>query len=328
MPDLRAPATAPVACTVVSIDAVRSRSYPPAADLADCVIDYGIHDSGPPNSQRRMNRYLPGPANICMLFDAGPLHGNIRNRHVSWQNDTILFGPTSTRIEVESNGGRMVGLGLTPVGWTRLIGAPAHRYANRMVPLGEVIGATASDRLRAAVRMASCDAEIVMALDNMIRPMVAVPFGDEPLVQALHRLLLDPDVCDVATILARLDLTADALRRLATRHFGFPPKLLIRRTRFVRALMLMAETEGLAVDFASRAPGYHDRSHFLRDARLFLGVTGRQFLREITPLMDAMRATRRARFGTPLQGLIAPGRDNLVATPSSHRPAMSRPRGA
>ena len=67
------------------------------------------------------------------------------------------------------------------------------------------------------------------------------------------------------------------LLRLSHRCLGYGPKLLIRRTRFLRVLatMLLADTNP---DHSAVPPGYHDVPHFLRDARDFLGMTAREFL--------------------------------------------------
>ena len=155
------------------------------------------------------------------------------------------------------------------------------------------------------------DSAIVAVLNDFVAGALRPSSPDEEVIARLIEALLDPALDDVALLAERIGERPDALRRVANRYFGFPVKLLLRRNRFVRALMAMDRSDVPAIDFPAVAPGYHDRSHFIRDAQLFLGMTGRQFLRDITPLMEAMRRGRRARFGQPLQGLIAPGRDNV-----------------
>lgn len=302
---------------LLTSDGVVTRFYAPAPDLAPFVIDYTIHDSGPAYSQERINHYLPGPANVCLTFDAGPIRARIRNFRREWTSDSMVFGPTSIGMEIASNGGRLIGFGLTPLGWSRLFRRSAKAMANRIEPWrpgGDEAGVI---RLRRALAAADDDAAIAATLDDFLREHIGVPTTDDALIAVLTTALLDPAIEDVAQVAARVGASADAIRRVANRYFGFPVKLLLRRNRFVRALMAMDRTNISPADFAAIAPGYHDRSHFIRDAQLFLGMTGRQFLRDITPLMEAMRRGRRARFGQPLQGLIAPGRDNLIVPAAS-----------
>lgn len=301
-----------VAPGVAISDGVVTRSHPPAPDLARYFFDYVIHDSGPANARVLRNRYLPGPANICLTFDAGPLNARIRNFTAQWDNASMVVGPTSHMFEVESNGGRLIGAGVTPAGWARLFGVAADRLANRIVPLGELIGAERDAALRDALSMAPDDRAIVAVMDAHLRMALAPAGEDEPAILALQATLLDAQDDDVAMLGEHLGLTPDKLRRVACRYFGFNPKLLLRRHRLVRALMALSERPRGATDGVMTDLGYHDRSHFIRDAKLFLGVTGRQFLRDITPLMDNLRRSRAARYGQPLQGLLRPGADNVT----------------
>ncbi|UVO52027.1 helix-turn-helix domain-containing protein [Sphingomonas sp. SUN019] len=299
---------------------VRARFHTPARDLAQFVIDYAIYDSGPAGSFPRSNIYAPGPANIALTFNAGPVRARIRHWRHEWTDGSVLFGPTSHPIHVESNGGRLIGFGLTPLGWSRLIPHSADKLANRVTPLSGVIGAFAERRLHTTLAAADDDAAIVATLDMSLRRWLLPPGEDEAVIRALSDALLDPAVGDVARIVDRLDISPRQVRRVASRYFGFAPKLLLRRIRFMRALMAMAETDPATIDFGSVAPGYHDKSHFIRDAQLFLDMTGRRFLRDITPLMETMRQGRRARFGQPLQGLMMPGRDNIGPQLDDSRP--------
>ena len=67
------------------------------------------------------------------------------------------------------------------------------------------------------------------------------------------------------------------------------------RARFMRILkerMLAGETGSLETP-----KGYHDASHFLRDANLFLGMTPRRFLAMDMPYLYAALRARRLVFG-------------------------------
>ena len=97
------------------------------------------------------------------------------------------------------------------------------------------------------------------------------------------------------------------LLRLTKRYFGFPPKVLMRRARFLRALtaMLLSPRE----EAAAVPRGYHDASHFIRDGHHFLGTTPRRFAANEMPYL---RAALRAR------ALVT-----AAPTPSLDRAAMS-----
>lgn len=292
---------------VVTDDGIAVRYRAPAPDLAALITDYGFYDSGAAGGVRRDNDYLPGLANVCLTFDAGPVRARIRNRRLEWTNAAVLFGPSSGAMRVESNGGRLVGFGITPLGWARLFAAPARDLADRIVPLDTVLPPDRVASLYAALSAAADEDAAARALDGAIRGMLAPTPCDAATIVALQAAVQDPALTECAEVAARLGLPAPQVRRLAHRHFGFGTKLLLRRARFLRAAVaLMAGT-----DARTATADYFDQSHFIRDAQQFVGRTARQFAGTQTPLMAAMQRGRAARFGKPLQSQIEPGRDNL-----------------
>lgn len=291
---------------VVTRDGVAMTFRPPAPALAELVIDYAFYDSGPAGSQRRVNEYLPGPANISMTFDAGHLSASVRHHRLAWTNDAVVFGPTSHAFRVESHGGRLVGIGLTALGWSRLFGKNADAAANRILPLAALWDEARAYRLHAAVAAAGTDEDAVAAtLDAHLAAALLPETRDTSAIRGLTAIVQEAEVEECAEAAARLGLGETQLRRIAKHYFGFGPKLLLRRHRFMRA---MADLRGGG---GGGFTTYYDQSHFIRDAHLFLGRTARQFGLALTPMMEGMLAGRTASFGAPAQGLIAAGRDNV-----------------
>ena len=297
---------------VVTSDGVVMRFRAPAPALAELVIDYGFYDSGPAGSRLRLNEYMPGPANLTMTFDAGAVRATIRSHRLEWTNDAVVFGPTSHAFRAESNGGRLVGVGLTALGWARLFGKHADAVANRVVPLRRLWDEDRADRLYAAVARARRDEDAAVAtLDRHLAAALLPPGRDVPAIRALTAIVQDPAVEECAEAAARAGLQETQLRRVAKHYFGFGPKLLLRRHRFMRAVAAMTPRASGGAPDPSVFTRYYDQSHFIRDAQLFLGRTARQFGHHMTPMMAGMLAGRTARFGAPAQGLILAGRDNV-----------------
>lgn len=302
----------------VTSDGIVVRYRTPAPDLTPYVIDYGFYDSGPSGVLVRTNDYLPGPANVCITFDAGPLRAQIRNRTFSWGNTAMVFGPSSQLMRVHSDGGRMIGFGITPLGWARLFGKHARRVANQIVPLASLWGEVRVTTLYAALERA-VDADAAAAvLDDALRFALLPATRDAPVIAALSAAVHDPATHDCLSMADELGIPMPQLRRVAQHYFGFGPKLLLRRTRFVRAALTLMRTEFVADDEPLPFSPYYDQSHFIRDAQQFLGKTARQFSATLTPLMVGMLEGRHARFGTPLQALIA-SPDTDAPSPA-HRP--------
>jgi AraC-like DNA-binding protein len=214
-----------------------------------------------------------------------------------------LFGPTSTAGIVRGEAGSVLGVGLLPLGWARFIAAPASQMADKVAPLATVLGERA-DEILAALRQAPDDAARVAILDALFGELDAAGPALEPVLLKAHERLLDPAVDTVAALAAALDLSPRHLTRLSLRMFGFPPKLLIRRQRFLRTLHALREHPDAALgDLID--DGYFDQSHFVREFHLFMGMAPSAYFALPHLLLGPAARERMAALGTSYQGLHA-----------------------
>jgi AraC-like DNA-binding protein len=185
--------------------------------------------------------------------------------------------------------------------WARLIGIPAHRYADRIAPLGEAFGA-AAEALFAALQAAPDDTALCALLnDFFLRRLEASEPPPRLLVEA-HALLLDPEITTAQQFADRLGLSSRQMARLSLDMFGFPPKLLLRRQRFLRTLArLRANPDEPWLRLLDEA--YYDQSHFVRDFRHFMGRSPTQYFSGTRALLDPAAPLRQQAIGEPLQGL-------------------------
>ena len=140
-----------------------------------------------------------------------------------------------------------------------------------------------------------------------MRNRVVRPFlHGRPAIRALNDALVDPELASVADLTQRLGMNVRSLERLSNRAFGFPPKLLLRRQRFLRSLarfMLDPSLKWLsAIDYH-----YHDQSHFVRDFRRFMGMSPSAYAKLEKPLLVAAARARMEAAGAAVQGLHQPG---------------------
>jgi AraC-like DNA-binding protein len=214
-----------------------------------------------------------------------------------------LFGPTSAAGVVRGEGGMVLGVGLLPLGWARFIAAPASQMANKVEPLATVLGDRAEETLT-ALRQAPDDAACVAILDALFGALDAAGPPLEPVLLKAHERLLDPAVDTVAALASALALSPRHLTRLSLRMFGFPPKLLIRRQRFLRTLHALREHPNAALgDLID--DGYFDQSHFTRDFHLFMGMSPSRYFALPHLLLGPAARERMAALGTSYQGLHA-----------------------
>lgn len=225
----------------------------------------------------------------------------------------ILAGPTSRATRFRLAEGRAWGVGLLPAGWAALFGAQAGDYADRIVDAGA--DPAFASLLPLAAELAATEgghaAELAVVERHIARLLEgAVP---DPAIARLTAALLDPDLATVAELAGRMGMTVRSLERLARRAFGFPPKLLMRRQRFLRSLaqyMLDPSLKWLtALDWQ-----YHDQSHFVRDFRRFMGMSPSAYARLDKPLLTAAVRARMQAVGQAVQGLHRPVGERSAAS--------------
>lgn len=274
----------------------------PGVELIDHITGYHVYGASGAAAMNQIDWFLPGTANIRVTLNAGPIEIGIGRRIFSPLPEASLFGPTSRAIRATTNGGVMIGIGVSALGWARLSRRSAEDFHNRVVPLSEAMGDGFSNRLTQELRGSEGGPMVKPLLDALLLPLLGLAHPDEPLIREFAALLMVEGVIDVAIVARRLGISTHSLRRIATRYFGFVPKVLLMRARFLRSLIkLMTSTNRR--DYSAIDPSYHDASHFLRDAKAFLGMTPRRFLSLERPFLDASIHERAAVLGSATQAL-------------------------
>lgn len=213
-----------------------------------------------------------------------------------------LFGPTGRSLRITGPaGGEILGVGLLPMGWAMLVRHPAHLFANRFVPLSEVMGAHVP-RLIAAFRNAPDDDARFARLDRILLRLLAGAPVPDPHIAPIHKALMSGEIETVAGFGEALGITERTLQRLTPRLFGFAPKPLLRRQRFLRTLDRVVHNPGRPL-IALLDSGYADQPHFVREFRAFMGLSPRAYFTEPRVMMRLAAAERERVVGQSMQGL-------------------------
>jgi len=217
-----------------------------------------------------------------------------------------VTGPTSRAARFRLGSGRSWGIGLLPAGWASLFSVQAGDYADRFVDgLSDPAFAALAPLSHALATSGGDHASELALIEAHMATLFARAQPVDPAIAALTAALLDPELVSVAELVERLGMNIRSLERLSRRAFGFPPKLLIRRQRFLRSLarfMLDPSLKWLgALDYH-----YHDQSHFVRDFRRFMGMVPSAYARLDKPFMIAAARARMAIAGEAMQGLHRP----------------------
>lgn len=288
-------------------EAVQLRFFMPAPALAPYVTTYYLTEASLAGDERIEDWLHPEWGNIrfarndswTAAIGSGPMQ---KLPHL------IVTGPTSYATRFNTGSMRSWGIGLLPLGWARLIGQDASKYADRVVDgqadpgvshianlMDHVFGESADP----AAEAARIDAFLLDLLER--RP----PLEEEAKIRAAHETLLDLECGTVNECAERLGLSPRSLERFSRRVFGFPPKLLLRRQRFMRSLAQFMLDPSLAW-IRTLDSQYVDQAHFVRDFRRFMTMSPSSYAALEHPVIRAAAQARAVAAGAAVQALHRP----------------------
>ena len=277
----------------------------PAAHLTGYLSSYAVLDSVVDDSWHAVEWMLPGWAQIWIVMTPEPIKVRIGNRAYEPVPRALLYGVTSRAMPVSARGGVTICIDVSPLGWARLFSAGADALRDQLVPLETMLPEEKVIELASALARSDQALEVKGVLDSVFTSLMAVPNRDEVGIHQIWKAIADEGVTDLKTAAAVHAMDPRAASQLSKQYFGFPLKLLIMRSRFFRALLPLLEA-GADADHAVVPNGYYDRSHFLRDAKRFLGSTPRLFMARPSPYAAAARRARTLVIGSPMPALDRP----------------------
>ena len=200
----------------------------------------------------------------------------------------------------------MWGIGLFPLGWARFVGLDACEHANTVVD-GERSPAFAPfvPLCEKLCTPDHSDEEQFEWLTDFFRNL-ADPPRDCARIQRIHEAMVDPYIVQVEELAQKCGLSKRTLERICLRHFGFSPRLLLRRQRLMRSLAaFMLEPRANWSRVIDRH--YHDQSHFVHEFHAFMQCAPSEYAAKPHPVLSAFMAERKKVWGSPVQTLDKPG---------------------
>ncbi len=273
----------------------------PAPALAGLVSDYHVLDSEPRADAPANGWMLPNSPAIRFIPHRSPMTLAIGTADRTPLPGAAFYGATSKAARmVVARGGVTIGFNLTPVGFARLLDADASKLRDKVTPLERLLAPAWVDALARRLRDHDRGRAVKAILDEMLPALFAVPHRQETQIRQVADLLARPSVTDLRAEAAAIGIPQRRLERLANRYFGYPPKLLLNRARFLRSIMALKIA---GPPYALNDPDYHDDSHFIRNGHRFLGMTPLQFLRMETTYLDSVLRARSIVHGAALAAL-------------------------
>ncbi len=289
------------------VDAVSVRFFMPSPQVAPYISTYYLTDFAVPEGSEVEDWLHPEWANL-RIWDKAASRIGIGGEALSTAPRIIATGPTSLTGHFVAGRARAWGVGILPQGWARFVDAPANRYADRFcdgqadpafarfAPLFEGVFKAVADPAAEAARMDAFFCDLIERCP---------PHEDEVRIRAAHAALVDDQVTTVADLSDRLGISSRSLERLSLRAFGFSPKLLLRRQRFLRSLAQFMLDPSLTwiktLDWH-----YVDQAHFVRDFRRFMSMSPSSYAALDHPVLRSAARARAVAAGAAVQALHRP----------------------
>lgn len=284
---------------------INVRFHAPPAALQRYFTSFYITEIGLPEGQVVADALQPEWANLRFFAGARPACWIEGGDYVA-EARFVATGPSTRSTHFRLGATRFWGIGLLPLGWARFIGQPADDHANLVTdghahpsfaPFVQLADGLFGPEPDEAAEMA----KIIATFDAMPK----LDADEESRILAIHAALVDPETVTVAELVDRVGASQRTIERSCSRHFGFSPKLLLRRQRFMRSLAQFMLDRSLKWIGAIDAH-YHDQAQFVRDFREFMGVSPRQYAAQPHPVLERFMYERARVHGAAVQTLDIP----------------------
>jgi AraC-like DNA-binding protein len=214
-------------------------------------------------------------------------------------------GPSSLPVHFELGSTRMWGVGLFPLGWAKFCQGQAKDLANLVVD-GEKHRAFANFAdLSCTLFDSEPDEEAELGRIIACFRAINRNHADEDRITRVHAALVDEGVATVAEFADHSGLQRRTLERICHRYFGFSPKLLLRRQRFMRSLAQFMLEHASNWSEAMDAH-YHDQAQFVREFRAFMCMSPGEYAALDHPILAAFMRHRARVWGAAAQTLDKP----------------------
>lgn len=284
---------------------VTVRFHPPPEDLRRFFTTFYLTTIDLPPGTEVNDALQPEWAGLRFFAGARPEAWIDPERRLSGAR-FVATGPTMRSVKFRLGKTRIWGVGLLPLGWARFMPVAAADHAN-LIADGERHPAFAH-LAPLAERLCSGTPDIageLAAIGAFFRALPDHTSIDEARIMAIHGAVVDPGVNTVAELVERIGTSQRTIERTCASAFGFSPKQLLRRQRFMRSLtqfMLDPTLKWIsAID-----SHYHDQAQFVRDFHEFMDTTPREYAAQPHPVLEKFMHERARVVGAAVQTLDRP----------------------
>ncbi len=216
-------------------------------------------------------------------------------------------GPSSRPCHFRLGTTRMWGIGFLPLGWARFMGEDASTLTNSVCDGAAHPAFSRFAHFADVLCNYSLPVEQQLAFLNDEFDRLMRSNRDEPKIKRIHTALVSGEHLAVGDLASACGMSIRTLERMCHRYFGFTPKLLMRRQRFMRSLSSFMLREGSRWTEAMDGE-YHDQAQFTREFTEFMTMTPSAYAALEHPILASFMEARAKIWGAAAQTLDEPSR--------------------
>ena len=217
--------------------------------------------------------------------DSPPAHfPAISTSYIKFSRTSAVVSGQATRptaANASFSSGTGLGVKLRPGAFPSLFGIPAHEVTDRVIPLEDILGNSASGLIEQISTATTASAQLQLFEKALMR-FVQSRYNSKDLIgQEVVTVLRKLSIMQVSKLAQTLGYSSRHFQRKLNEFIGFSPRLYRRISRFERTLELIqisskhGKTNWSAIALACN---YTDQSHFIREFRQFAGQTPAAYL--------------------------------------------------
>ena len=290
--------------STATLHSVQSQFFAPPSEFGGCFTTFYHAQLNAPEGLEVTDYLQPEWANIRFMCGDTP-KAEIGSTSVEGAR-FVATGPSSLPCKFAIGQSVLWGIGFLPLGWARFIDNDARPLAN-LVCDGEAHPAFAKF---AQLIPALC--EPGMSISEQFQVIVACmrdldrPNRDEPKIMRVHKALVTGEHVTVSQLASASGMSVRSLERLCERYFGFTPKLLMRRQRFMRSLTQFMLKGGGGNWTGAMDDHYYDQAQFSREFAEFMTMNPSEYAALDHPILSSFMEARAKVWGSAAQTLDKP----------------------
>lgn len=190
----------------------------PAPPLRRYISTYYFLDTGP-NESEQIDFIYPEWATVRFTLRGRATGNTVGLDPIAIAADSVT-GPTGKAALVRFHNIQVVGFGLLPLGWYRLIGCPAERWANQVTDVDHAPEFALLAKLRREIEGITDPEQITALLDHILLQAIGHPDPLEADIHIMHQAIANPQISNVSDLAGATGITTQRLKRLSRRIFG------------------------------------------------------------------------------------------------------------